>query len=410
MQWIRRVVFFVLLVACVAGTGSAETLVFWSSGYPLEVQDLLRSSVFPKFEAEHGVTIEYKEIGWGGPRDEQLFVALAAGVGPDVYVNGTEDWAIPLDDYVNAWDEAENIPQGFWDIARWMSRGQLLYVPQIVEIRGYAYNERLFLEAGLGTDAPGSWDEMLAYVRKLTRLDDANRRVLQSGFETDWRVPYVANEYDWFVQQAGSHLTTPDMTKSLINTPEAIAALEYMVELYLIAHPPGYEPVDRFEFHRGGVAITRGLVSTKQGVEEASPDDVKYFRLFAPRRDENTRPVAPTYVNGLSISQGSSNKDLAWEFIKYMLSVDVQEQFAEVGKIMVARQEVATNTALESTAWFAPWYQISSYAAPVGVLGNRTGLANLIRDALNQTISPGEAIVRMAEVHQVALDRLYGTE
>ena len=165
MQWIRRVVFFVLLVACVAGTGSAETLVFWSSGYPLEVQDLLRSSVFPKFEAEHGVTIEYKEIGWGGPRDEQLFVALAAGVGPDVYVNGTEDWAIPLDDYVNAWDEAENIPQGFWDIARWMSRGQLLYVPQIVEIRGYAYNERLFLEAGLGTDAPGSWDEMLAYVK-----------------------------------------------------------------------------------------------------------------------------------------------------------------------------------------------------------------------------------------------------
>ena len=30
--------------------------------------------------------------------------------------------------------------------------------------------------------------------------------------------------------------------------------------------------------------------------------------------------------------------------------------------------------------------------------GKCTGLANLIQDALNQTISPGEAIVRMAEV------------
>lgn len=349
--------FLGLWILCLAGmlaapaAFGAETLVFWSSGYPAEVQDLLRRAIFPEFEAQHGIRIEYKEIGWGGPRDEQLVVAAAGGVGPDVYVNGTaEIGAVPLDEYVEAWEERSSINDAFWEIVRWMSRGQLLYVPQIVEIRGYAYNKRPFMEAGLSTDPPGSWEEMLDYVRKLTQVDEASGRVVRSGFETTWNAPYVANEYDWFIQQAGAHLTTPDLKTSLIDTPEGHAALEYMLELYRITHPPGYQPIDRFEFNRGGVAITRGLASTKQQLEQVSPDDVAFFGLFAPRRNASTRPVAPTLVNGLSIASWSDKKDLAWEFIKFLMSVE----------------------------------------------------------ALDGRISPGEAILRMAHAHQVALDRLYG--
>lgn len=133
-----------------------------------------------------------------------------------------------------------------------------------------------------------------------------------------------------------------------------------------------------------------------------------FFGLFAPRRNASTRPVAPTLVNGLSIASWSDKKDLAWEFIKFLMSVEVQRAFAEVGSLMVARSEVMTDTSLEIVAWLEPWYQVAPYAAPVGQLGNRGEIASVLVEALDGRISPGEAILRMAHAHQVALDRLYG--
>jgi|GEM_PF-5202603 len=411
MKFTRFIAAITVTLACSSAAYAVETLVFWSSGYPQQVQQVLQSKVFPAFEERYGVKIEYKDIGWGGPRDEQLVTGFAGGVGPDVYVNGTELWAVELDEFVGKWDEASAIHPAFWEISRWMSRGRLLYVPQTLEVRGYAYNKRLFMEAGLGVNPPAGWDEMLEYVRKLTKLDEAGSRVTQSGFETTWNAPFVANEYDWFIQQAGSSLHTIDLTTSLINTPTGVEALDYMLELYNIAHPPGYQPVATNQFARGAIAITRGLVSAKQQMEQAAPEEVQFFGLFAPRRDADSRPVALTLVNGLSISRSAKDPDLAWKFIQYMMSAEVQRDFAEVGQMMVAHNEVAADTSLDIVAWLQPWYEISPYAAPVGQFGTRRPqVANILVSALAGRISPGEAIIRMAEEHQLGLDEVFGAQ
>lgn len=404
-RFIYAVLVLTLICALSQAAAARETFTFWSSGYAPAMQEWLKTEVFPKFEEQYNVTIQYAEIGWGGPMSEKLLTAYAGGVFPDVYMNGNETYAMPLDKLIASWPDARFIEKGFWDAVRDRKTGSIYYIPQMAEVRGYIYNKRLFMEAGLNPVPPQDWPEMLTVVRRLTKFHE--NTVVQSGFETIWSEPYVGSEYDWFVLQTGNVFHTPDARTSLMNTDFALAALKMMAEVYSITHPAGYAALGEGHFPQGKVAISRGYQAQLNNTQQSNPSDVEYLDVYAPKQSRDQRGVSLAFVNGLSIGKTSKNPELAWKFIEFMMSQEIQAQMTAVNDKLSIRRDVATNTRLPGVRQYAPWYNIMDTVVAPSFFPGRTAVARIITSVLQGKMAAETAIIQMDQAAQVALDNYW---
>lgn len=398
-------VFCAMVAVPIAGYGATTKFAFWSSGYSLDMQEWAKTEVFPKFEKAHNVTIEYSEIGWGAGREEKLLTALAANIMPDVFMNANWQYGIALDSLIAKWSDARMIDPALWKAVRDRRYKETYYVPQVVEVRGFAYNKRLFLEAGLEPQPPQSWDELLVVAKRLTKLQGS--KVEQSGFETVWSAPFVGSEFDWFLQQAGKQVTADDLMTSTIRSPEGLDALKMLVGLYGITHPAGYAALSEGAFPAGKVAITRGHQSALVNMLSSNPDDAKNVDVYAPRRYPDGKGAAIAFTNGLGISKQAKDVSLAWEFIKFMLNTEIQTSMAPVTNTLVVRRDVATNTRMEAIRKFLPWYNIMQNVTIPGFFQGRSDAATHLVEALQGKRSPENALEMMHQAQQVALDKFW---
>ena len=92
------------------------------------------------------------------------------------------------------------------------------------------WNKDAFKEAGLDPEkAPGNWDEMVEYAKKLTKRDAA-------GKVTQWGVKIPSSGFPYWLFQG---LTTPNDvqlmneagTETYFDKPAVIEALQYWVDL-----------------------------------------------------------------------------------------------------------------------------------------------------------------------------------
>lgn len=126
------------------------------------------------------------------------------------------------------------------------------------------WNKELFREAGLDPDKPPSnWNEQLEFSRKLTKKD-------AGGTTTQWGMQVPSSGfpywlYQGFAAQAGAILVDQDGKRTFLDTPEAIEALQYWVDLSRKhgVHPPGIvewgtTPRDFFERKAAMIWTTTG--------------------------------------------------------------------------------------------------------------------------------------------------------
>lgn len=92
------------------------------------------------------------------------------------------------------------------------------------------WNKDLFKKAGLNPNkAPNNWKELVAAAKKLTKKD-ASGRITQYGVQVPSSgFPYWL--YQGFSTQSGSILANKKGNKVAFNTPEAIEALQFWVDL-----------------------------------------------------------------------------------------------------------------------------------------------------------------------------------
>ena len=379
---------------------------FWHSGLQPELIDWLKQEVFPAFEREHGVTIEELALGWGAPREEKLAVAFAAGVGPDIIVgSGNANHTIPLDAYFERWAEKASIVPAFLIPMRDV-QGVLKAIPHEAEVRGFAYSKQIAFESGLDADSPpASWDELLAWARQMTRIE--GDQVTRSGFETVWGTPFVGSEFDWFLQQAGGSVASPDMRESTILSEAGLAAIEVMKELYEIGHPPhAASSINESMLASGGAAIARGGPWVIDPWLEAH-GSLDGLGVFAPRMSPETRPVAITFVNGFAITDQAKNPDLAWKLIERLLSFDAQDALAKYNFRLATRTDVGVQFGVPHIDLFAPWYRIAEFAAPPGFFPGRSDAARALLEALRGERPPNDALRLMHVAQQVAIDHFW---
>ena len=150
----------------------------------------------------------------------------------DIFTLIEEEAIIPISDMANSeldkeW--LEGFYKGFMKDA--MFEGKTYSVPFQRSTPVLYYNKSAFKKAGLDANTPPkNWTEMIDMGKKLTIKDD-NGHVIQWGT----RIPTLGGGGAWLfgalVISNGSHLSSDNGIDVHIDTPEAVGALEFILEL-----------------------------------------------------------------------------------------------------------------------------------------------------------------------------------
>ncbi|MCS6777809.1 MAG: extracellular solute-binding protein [Chloroherpetonaceae bacterium] len=193
---------------------------------------------------------------------EKVIVQSLGGVGPDLFdcYDGFQ-----LSAYVRsgvAWDITEELPRLGVDInALWEPlRSYALYEGRIfgfgtnISADAIWYNKDIFDAEGVPyPKGPWKWDAFVKLAQRMTRRD-ASGRVIRFGFLCDW--------WNWlhFAYQWGGRIYTPDGTRCIVDSPENIAAVQFLHDLiyrYRVMPGPVEEAAMATQGGWGSGTITR---------------------------------------------------------------------------------------------------------------------------------------------------------
>ena len=341
MKWVFVGAFIVLgLLTIPAYRGSHEpvaagkTRIVWiSDDNPVRKGQI---ALFNKVHPEIELKLDPTNAGM-----EKVIVQSLAGVGPDLF-----DCYNPfqLSAYVRAGiasditDDMKNIGV---DVAKviWPA----VAVTCVLDDRAYGfpcnaacdaiwYNKKLFDQAKLPyPDHQMTWDELIALAKRLTiRGDDG--KVKQFGMLCDW--------WQWqsFVAMWGGSIYSADGTKCVVDSPEAIAAVQFLHDLIYV-HKVMPSPADEAAATQGGWGS--GTISFFSGDKGAMAFGGRWWLCTLRMSPELRTGVTPSpfgpgkcyrgYGRSTLLSRNSKNRAAALEFLKYLAGPDYNQLLNDQG-------------------------------------------------------------------------------
>jgi multiple sugar transport system substrate-binding protein len=305
------------------------------------------------FEKENPDT-RMKLLYWPGPNyEDKVKLVMAAGTAPDILSAQDE----PFPNYCEL--------NQFEDLTPYLERHRDeyapdLYFPTALEAFRYKgkqraipwnggqlmvyYNRKLFREAGLSDPPPRDWSiaAFTAYAKKLTRDFNGDGRTDQFGYEINGNWMYSLIPYVWIF---GTDIIDPEMKRCTLNTPEGIAAMQWLRDLRYRheASPKAAE----FTGAGGAIFMTGSL-----GMEINGPWRLPFMRETDVDWDIWHMPVGPggerwtrgTW-DGLAMYRQSRVKEHAWRFIRYATGRKGQRMVAEAGRAVPPRKSEAHSDA-----------------------------------------------------------------
>jgi len=338
MKFFSFIFLSLAVVGCSVKTHGKTELIVW--GMSQGEYMIGTYAAIDAFEQLHpGVRVVLSTSGRTlGP--QKLLTAIVGGVPPDVIFQdrftiagwASRDAFVPLDSFV-ARDESElariektDFYRATWEEA--VYRNMVYAIPYDVDVRVLYYNKSILRSAGLINHAgqaipPRTWKDLMEYNRKLTIVSrDGN--FARIGF-----LPlYGPGTFYLYALEAGGHFLSADgMTCTMTDSP-IVKALTWLVHYYDSIGGRSLSEGFRMSFlsMEGDPFITGKLAMVVDGnwllgnIARYKPD--MDFGI-APPPVPAGRPYT-TWSGGfsLAIPRGAKHPGLAWEFIKWMSSVD----------------------------------------------------------------------------------------
>ncbi|NEE04721.1 ABC transporter substrate-binding protein [Phytoactinopolyspora halotolerans] len=411
-----------LLAACggetETGSDGAGTLTVWFPGNSESEMALVNDTIVPAFEEETRADIEVTYVDWADI-SPKLNAAFAAGTAPDVIGHGVaatadlvhNDRIEDLTPYLDELDEAARedmgaaLPGGTVDGAQYM-------IPLIMTIRMIVYSGTDFAEAGLDPDQPPeTWEDVRAVAEQLTQRDGGD--ITRAGLVVPSDPIGAQQAFGTFLWSNGGEFLNADNTASVMDSPEAVEALDYYVRLYQgpdavdntlgvawAGSPEAQQPIAT-----GDASMQLSNAGSIGKYQEAAPD--RDLRLMMPPAFEGNEPQAfGGPANGLMINKDSGQKDLAWDFITHMIEADTNTDYAEalgalpIHASAVDSDYISANPELQK----AVEALVSNHPNPnvPGWVQMRDAMGQHLERALHGEVDPQEALTAAArEVDQV---------
>jgi multiple sugar transport system substrate-binding protein len=316
----------VLLLAAALLSGCAKhdraiELELWITDFNPDTRKLIDTELVPRFQTAHpGVKVNTQYISWTYI-DQKLTISFAGGVAPDVFQVGAEyvgglayrGMAQPIDDRVARWGQAGDYFPASWSTC--VYQGKVYGLPYLSAPRVLLYRKDLLKKAGCARP-PDTWEELADAAQRMTAKNGPVFEMAGMNLPVSWQV------FVEFLWENGGQIFSDDGTRSMLDSPEAVEALQFYVELYrkyqvcpTSGMPVAGGQIPVFASQRAAMEIMNqfGIYNVKKYAPALLPN---VGIAPTPRRKQR---VISVYTDWLAMSPESQHKDLAWELMTFLM-------------------------------------------------------------------------------------------
>lgn len=280
--------------------------------------NLLQELANNLFTPEYGIPVKVNLL----PDENLLIYANAAGINPDIALGQPQDKSI---DFAmrNALLDLSQFPD-FEDVIKNFAPGALLpffynggyyALPETQSFKVMFYRKDILQNLGLGI--PDTWEDIYEMMPTLQ----------QNGY--NFFIPHT--DYITFFYQNNAEFFNADGMSSAVDTPEAFKAFKMWTDLFNIYDVERNVPSFYEHFRRGTMPIGVADYNTYVTLSVAAPELTGWWGIAPlPGVKQADGTVARWSSGGQStgfIYKSSKKKDEAWEFLKWLLSAEIQEQY-----------------------------------------------------------------------------------
>lgn len=351
---------------------------------------------------------------------QRLPVELAAGVGPDVWLSdgvlidqyAAQGFALDLTDLI----ESELDPDLYFGIDDNRDpNGRVWAFPQGLQSTALFYNEEMFESVGINFPT-SEWtlDELRLVARRLTIDKDGDGVTDQYGFRS---INHITEGWFPIMKAFGGGALDSNWRNSIFNTPESLAALQFMVDMIYVdgsSPAPGQRGNHFNWFPNQVVAMQYGLYVRTFAANQA-PFNYNVTQIpLGPAGRAN-----PVIVNSWIINSRSSaaQQRAAWEWVKFFSGERGQTVWAELGEAVPINRQVALETFLASTdppAGRMAFIEGLAYSTPLDTNAVwsdwQSAATSALDPAFRGSMPLAEAALNAHQGVQLLLDEFYGNE
>ena len=325
------VVLALVLTLSACGPKAPKKLTWWTlQQSAMDIQTAQQNAV-KDFEKQFNATVEVTSFPYVELRDKML-TAVAGGQGPDLLLldqiwvaqYAAAKYVIPITDKMQGSGiKAADYFPGAWGAGSYL--GQIYAIPFDVGVWALMYyNKDMFKKAGLDPEKPPvTWDEFLTVGKKLTHGNQYGTAVwLGTGDALQCMT-------DAFTFSGGGKIISDDGKKALFNSPAGVAALNFWKACAAISPPGtvGRDEEQSFKLFTSGQVGMFFYGEWGQDTIAVRAPNLNYGVANLPK-PAGGQSIGTFGGFNIGISAKCANKDLAWEFVKYITKQDVDQKAA----------------------------------------------------------------------------------
>ncbi len=356
------------------------------------------------YEELKGIDVEVQRIPFDGT-EQKVLTALATRTTPDIArVDYSFVSKIALRGGVCALDDlgADEIKDQLVPAALSgnVINGKIYGIPDQTNCICLFYNKKFFRETGLDPEKPPkTWDEFVEYGERLT---DSEKELYGFGMRNTlwWTLPFFYTFGARFIKDG----------VCVLNTKEAIDALRFKVDLY------SKYKIEAGAWKSGAVDPDMGFQNEKYGMVLNGPWRIKPLLNIGIDFGVGLIPKGPagslTTVGGTNmvIFRGSENKELAFDFLKFLTSEEIQTKWAnDLGQIPVNLNSF-DDVDLDRHPYLGTFLLQMETAIPRPLVPDYPGVENAVNPEMEAALSGKRSVEETLEVITAKVNRLLQEE
>lgn len=394
-----------------AGAGEATApaggaVSFWMKKALVDESNAAIEARVGEFEQQTGIDVDLRILPYEDFRT-QWSAAIESGNVPDVSFFGyqevgqfySQDLLMDVTDLVNE-IQAANGPMTESLLNAATFDGKMYGVPFWSESTILFYRKDLFEQAGL-SGPPETWEQFLEYAKQLT---DPEAGVYGAGFG----IGRSNSDAEWWFRDIlwdnGAYVFSEDGQSAALDTPEAKAALQWIVDMFTTAGvtPPGAVGWDdsgnNKAYLAGQAAMVINVGSVYHVLNRDLPDLLANTGFALVPGGPEGRYIAGI-SNNLGIFAGAKNPEAAKQLITFMSDPAWQAEWMKASGYQVVpvypalTEDEFWNTEAGAVFTETPqYYQFLGAPGPFTPAAGEVYNSRLLTDALEQVIVQGKPL------------------
>lgn len=300
-----------------------------------------QKAIIQEFEGKHpGVKIEPTFVSYDALHDKLATALAGGGTAFDVMVIdntwyaefASAGWLMDVTDKITPDMKEKTVDKDVtWRIVTY--KDKYYGMPWMLDQKYFYYNEKMLKDAGFN-EPPKTWEEMVQMARVMKQ-----KKIVEYPIIWSWAQKEASNvDFVTLLYGFGGQLeSAPD--QPAFNGEGGLKALDFMVSTLKegISNPASTVSVEedvRNTFSSGQAAFAINwlyMYDLANDPKESKVAGQVKLALMPVSEEVAKKGVKSATSNdsmGVAVSNGSKNKEMAWEFLKYFTSPEVMKKYA----------------------------------------------------------------------------------